>query len=62
MKNLRKYAGASSRPLKQCGDTITMDPCSFYDAGMQRALAGKVVALVIRDIYSTFGTVYPASS
>ena len=59
MKNLRKYAGALSRPLKQLAGIITMDHCSFCDAGMQYALNGKVVALVARDVYSTFGAVYP---
>jgi hypothetical protein len=29
MKNLRKYAGALSRPLQQFGDIITMDHRSF---------------------------------
>ena len=62
MKNLRKYAGAFSRPLKQFGDITPMDHCSFYDAGRQYALNGNTVALVVRDVYSTFGSVYPASS
>ena len=62
MKNLRKYAGAFSRPLKRFGDIITMDHCSFYDAGMQYAMSGNTAALVVRDVYSTFGAVYPASS
>ena len=29
MKNLRKYAGAFNRPLKQFGDLVTMDHCPF---------------------------------
>ena len=29
---------------------------------MQYALSGNTVALVARDVYSTFGSVYPASS
>ena len=44
------------------GDVITMDHCSFYDAGMQYALNGNTVALVVRDVYSTFGSVYLAPS
>ena len=62
MKNLRTYAGAFSRPLKKLGDIITMGHCSFYDAGMQYSLNGNVVALVARDVYSTFGAVCPATS
>ena len=54
MKHLRTYAGALSRPLKQFGDIITMDHCSFYDAGAQYALNGNTVALVVRGVYSTF--------
>jgi hypothetical protein len=60
MKNLRKYAGAFSRPLQHFGGIIIMDHCSFYDAGVQYALNGNTVALVVRDVYSTFGAVYPA--
>ena len=52
MKNLRKYAGALSRPYH----------CSFYDTGMQYALNGDTVALVVRDVYSTVGAVYTAPS
>ena len=62
MKNLRKYTGALSRPLKQFGDLVAMDHRSFYDAGMQRSLNGNVVALVVRDVYSTLGAVCPAPS
>ena len=45
MKNLRKYAGAFSRPTTQFGDIFTMDHCSFYDGGMQYSLSGKVIAI-----------------
>ena len=62
MKNLRKYAGALSRPLKLFDDIATMDHCSFYDAGMQYTSSGNPVALVVRVVYSTFGAVYPAPS
>ena len=62
MKNLRTYAGALSKPLKHFGGVITMDHCSVYDAGMQYALSGNTVALVVRDVCSTFGAVYPAPS
>ena len=44
------------------GDIIPMDHCSLYDAGMQYALSGNTVALVVRGVYSTFGAVYPAPS
>ena len=57
MRKLRKYAGAFSRPVSTFGDTITMDHCSFYDPGMMYALNGKVVALVVRDVATTFGSV-----
>ena len=62
MKNLRKYAGAFSRPLKQFGDIVAMDHCSFYDVGVQHVLSGNIVALVVRGVCSTFGAVYPAPS
>ena len=39
-----------------------MDHCSFYDGGAQYPVSGNVVALVVRDIYSTFGVVHPAAS
>ena len=39
-----------------------MDHCSFYDGGMQYSLNGKVVSLVVRDIHTTFGSVYPTES
>ena len=39
-----------------------MDHCSVYDAGMQYALNGNTVALVVRDVHMTFGAVYPAPS
>jgi len=62
MRNLRKYAGAFPRPVSVFGDIITMDHCSFYDQGMMYALNGKVVALVVRDVATTFGSVYPSHS
>ena len=62
MKNQRTYAGAFARPTTKLGDIITMDRCSFYDGGMQYSLSGKVVSLVLRDIHTTFGSVYPADS
>ena len=62
LKNLRKYAGAFSRPTTKFGDIVTMDHCSFYDGGMQYSLNGKVISLVARDIHTTFGSVYPADS
>ena len=61
MRSLRTYAGAFSRPLKQFGDIVAMGHCSYFDAGTQYALNGNVVALVVRDVHSTFGAVYPAS-
>ena len=39
-----------------------MDHCSFYDQGMMYALNGKVVALVGRDVATTFGSVFPSHS
>ena len=62
MKNLRKYQGAFSRKLSVFGDHIAADHCSFYDHGMQYALSGNVVALVVRDVHTGFGAVYPSSS
>jgi len=62
MRNLRKYSVACSRPLKIFGDVVTMDLCSFCDHGMKYALNGSVVALVVRDVATTFGAVYPAPS
>jgi Zn-dependent alcohol dehydrogenase len=62
MKNLRKYAGAFSRPTTKFGDNITLDHCSFYDHGVQYALSGNVVALVVRGVHAGFGSVYPSSS
>ena len=62
MKKSRKHAGAFSRPLKHFGGIVTMDRCSSYDAGVQYAMSGNTVALVVRDVYSTFGAVYPAAS
>ena len=38
-----------------------MDHCSFYDHGMTYALNNDVVALVARDVATTFGSVYLAS-
>ena len=39
-----------------------MDHCSLYDHGMKYALHSNVVALVVRDVATTFGFVYPAPS
>ena len=62
MKKSRKCARAYSRPLKRCGDINAMDHCSLDDAGVQYALSGNTAALVVRDVYSTFGAVYPTSA
>ena len=62
MKNLRKYKGAFSRAKKGFGDIITMDHCSFYDHGMQYALNGNVTSLVVRDVHTKYGAVYPATN
>ena len=37
MRNLRKYAGAFSRPITNFGDVVTMHPCSVYDHGVKYA-------------------------
>jgi hypothetical protein len=39
-----------------------MDHCSFYDHGMQYALNGNVISLVVRDVHTKYGAVYPATS
>jgi hypothetical protein len=39
-----------------------MDHCSFYDQGMLYALDGQAVALVVRDVATTFGSVFPSHS
>ena len=62
MKNLQKYKGAFSKATKGFGDIITMDHCSFYDHGMQYALNGNVISLVVRDVHTKYGAVYPAAS
>ena len=62
MKNLRKYKGAFSRETKSFGDIVTMDHCSFHDNGMQYALNGNVISLVVRDVHTKFGAVYPANN
>ena len=49
-----------SRPVKSFGDIVTMDHCSSYDHGMKYALNNNVIALVVRDVATTFGFVYPA--
>ena len=59
MRNLRNYAGAFSRPAKSFGDIVTMGHC-FYDHGVKYALNNNVVALAVRDVATTFGSVYPA--
>ena len=59
MRNLRKYAGAFSRPVKVFGDIVTMDRCSLYTMTLKYALSNNVVALVVRDV-ATFGFVYPS--
>ena len=60
MRNLRKYAGAFPRPAKSFGDVVAMEHCSRYDHGMKHALNNNVVALVIREVATTLGCVYPA--
>ena len=62
MKNLRTCKGAFSRATKNFGDIITMDHCSFYDHGMQYALKDNVISLVVRDVHTKYGAVYPATS
>ena len=62
LKNQRKYKGASSRDTKAVGDIVTMDHCSLYDSGMQYALNGNVISLVVRDVHTKFGAVYPANT
>ena len=62
MKNLRKYKGAFSRDTKAFGDVVTMGHCSFYDKGMQSALNGNVISLVVRDVHTKLGAVYPANN
>ena len=62
MRNLRKCAGAFSRPSKNFGDIVTMDPCSFYSHDLAYALSNNVVAPAARDVAATVGSVYPAPS
>ena len=62
MRNLRTYVGAFSRPVKEFGGVVTMDLCSFYDHGMKYSLNGDTVALVVRDMATTFGCASPAQS
>ena len=59
---MRKYSGSVSRPVKAFGDIITTDHCSFYDHGAKYALSGNTVALVVRDVATTCGYVYPYQS
>ena len=51
---MKKYPGSISRPIKDVGDLITVDHCSFYDNGVNYALNGNTVSLVVRDIATAF--------
>ena len=61
IQHLRTYKGAFSRPTKGFGDTVTMDHCSFYDHGMQYALNGNLISLVVRDVHTKYGAAYPVN-
>ena len=39
-----------------------MDHCSLYDHGMHYALNGNVISLVVRDVHTKYGAVYPANN
>ena len=60
VENLKKHSGSFSRPIKDYGDIISMGPFCGNGHGKKRALSGSAVALVVRDVATTFECVYPA--
>ena len=62
MRNLRKLAHSFQRPTTKFGDIVTADHVSFAEEGGIYGLNGKVIALVLKDIYSGFLGAYPSDS